>query len=75
MQKKTCLDCNNVIHKYQYRFRKNLSTENADLHIVEYQNNEVNRNRNPINLHLDLSKAFDCFSHDKLLLKLQHYGI
>ena len=71
----TYLDSNNLIHKHQYGCRKNHSTEWAALHIVNYLNFEMDRNRTPTNMYLDLSKAFDCMSHDILLRKLKHYGV
>ena len=69
------LDRNNLIHKYQYSFRKKYSTEYASLHIVDYLNYEMDKNRIPTNIYLDLSKVFDSLSHGILLNKLQHYGI
>ena len=60
----TYLDSNNLIHKHQYGFRKHHSTEFAALHIVNYLNYEMDQNRTPTNVHLDLSKAFDT-----------HYGV
>ena len=55
----TYLNKNNLIHKHQYGFRKNHSTEYASLHIVDYLNYEMDKNRTPTNIYLDLSKAFD----------------
>ena len=71
----TYLDTNNLIHKHQCGFRKNHSTEYAALHIVNYLNYELDRNRTPTNVYLDLSKAFDTLSHNILLRKLKHYGV
>ena len=71
----TYLDTYNLIHKHQYGFRKNHSTEYAALHIVNYLNYELDRNRTPTNVYLDLSKAFDTLSHNILLRKLKHYGV
>ena len=71
----TYLDSNNCIHKHQYGFRKNHSTEYAALHIFNYLNYELDRNRTPTNVYLDLSKAFDTLSHNILLRKLKHYRV
>ena len=71
----TYLDSNNLIHKHQYGFRKNHSTEYASLHLVDYLNYEMDKRRTPVNFYLDLSKAFDSLSHYILLNKLQHYGL
>ena len=73
----TYLDSTNLIHKHQYGFRKKHSTEYAALHIVTYLhvNYELDRNRTPTNVYLDLSKAFDTLSHNILLRKLKHYGV
>ena len=71
----TYLDSNNLIHKHQYGFSRNHSTEYAALHIVNYLNYELDRNRTPTNVYLDLSKAFNTLSHNILLRKLKHYGV
>ena len=41
----TYLDRNNLIHKHQYGFRKKHSTKYASLHIVDYLNYELDKNR------------------------------
>ena len=69
------MDNNNLIHKHQYGFRKHHSTEYAALHIIDYLNYELDLKNTPINLFLDLSKAFDSLCHEILLSKLLHYGI
>ena len=69
-QLSTYLDNNNLIHKHQYGFRKHHSTEYATLHILDYLNCEMDLKGKPINLYLDLSKAFDSLFHKILLSKL-----
>ena len=65
------------MYKYQYGFRKYHSTEYAALHLLDYLNSEVDARRIPLNVYLDLSKAFDFLSHSihVLLDKLKHYGV
>ena len=69
------LDSNNVILMHQHGFRKNHSTEYAALHIVNYLNYEMDRNRTPTNVYLDLSKAFETLFYNILLRKLKHNGV
>ena len=71
----TYLDINNLIHMHQYGFRKKYSTEYAALHIVNYLNYEMDRNRTPTNVYLNFSNVFDTLSHNILLRKLEHSGV
>ena len=69
------LDENNLICEKQYGFRKNHSTEYAALHIVDFLNYQLDANKIPVSVYLDLSKAFDSLSHKILLDKIKHLGI
>jgi hypothetical protein len=66
---------NNLFMSNQYGFRKQHSTTHALLEIVEYIIKEMDKMNIPINIYMDLSKAFDTLNHDILLEKLSFYGI
>ena len=72
---------NTYFHKHkllntnQYGFRSKHSTELAALHVVDEVINDLDRNSVPLNIYLDLSKAFDTLDHTILLSKLHYYGI
>ena len=66
---------NKLFCAQQYGFIKNASTELASLELIDRLLNQLNDHKIPINLHLDLSKAFDKISHDILLDKLTYYGV
>jgi hypothetical protein len=67
-------DKNNLFFNSQYGFRPDHSTELAALEVIDQILTQMDHNRIPINLYLDLSKAFDCLDHKILLSKLQYYG-
>ena len=66
---------NGLFSTQQYGFMKNASTELAALELIDRLLNQLNARKIPINLYLDLAKAFDCISHDILLEKLRYYGV
>ena len=75
----------NQIHSYfhvndlyfcsQCGFRKELSTELAVLELIDRITQQLDKGTTPINVYLDLSKAFDTLDHNILLHKLKYYGI
>ena len=66
---------NNIFCGSQYGFRAKHSTELAALHQVDDITNQMDKGTIPINIYLDLSKAFDTLDHTILLHKLHYYGI
>ena len=69
------LEKNKIICDEQFGFRPNYSTELATLYLTDYTLKEMDDNRIPMNIYLDLSKAFDTLDHNILLKKLEHCGI
>ena len=66
---------NNLFYESQYGFRPKHSTELASLHLTDQITQDLDNNEVPINIYLDLSKAFDTINHKILFDKLRHYGI
>ena len=50
-------------------------TKLAALEIIDRITQHLDKGATPINIYLDLSKAFDTLDHNILLHKLKHYGI
>ena len=65
----------NLLASQQYGFRPNRSTELAALELMDRNINFMNQGFCPVNIYLDLSKAFDSLNYDILLSKLKFYGI
>ena len=63
-----------LLSKYQYGFRKGYSAQHCLLAMLEKWKNAVDKGKVFGALLTDLSKAFDSFSHDLLIAKLNAYG-
>ena len=63
-----------ILYKSQYGFRPHHSTELAALELVDRLIKQMDENKVPLNVYLDLSKAFDTLDHEILLYKLEYYG-
>jgi hypothetical protein len=64
-----------MFYTSQYGFRTEHSTEFASLELVDRVLVDMDKMKTPINIFLDLSKAFDTLDHKILLEKLKYYGI
>lgn len=68
-------ETNSLFASEQFGYRKNKSTTKAIISILETVLDAIDNNKVPCATLIDLSKAFDCVSHDYLLKKLEFYGI
>lgn len=66
---------NNLLSSSQFGFRKNNSTIKALLKVVEDVVGGLEEGAHVQLTMCDLTKAFDCVSHDLLIAKLNHYGV
>ena len=69
------LTSNNLLYDNQYGFRKSHSTEMAALELINRIISAMDKNELPLNIFLDLSKAFDTIDHKILIYKLKYYGL
>ena len=73
----------NTIYENQYGFRKNHSTSHPPHQScckpinlsVKQIIDQIEKKRHVIGIFIDLSKAFDTISHEKLIYKMNFYGI
>ena len=64
----------NILNNRQFGFRKNHSTAHAIMNLFETSLEGLDKKLKVGGVYLDISKAFDCVSHDILLRKLEYYG-
>ena len=69
------LNQHNLLYNHQYSFIKQHSTELAALELIDRTIIALDNGETPINIFLDMSKAFDTLNHTILLNKLHYYGI
>ena len=65
----------NILSKFQCDFRKGYGTQHCLLLMLEIWKEATDNNKAFGALLTDLSKAFDCLSHDLLIAKLHAYGL
>jgi hypothetical protein len=69
------LQLNKLLHKNQFGFQRNTSTEHNILKVFNFIGESLNKGNYCIGVFLDLRKAFDTCSHEILLKKLFKLGI
>lgn len=66
---------NLLFYNLQFGFRENRSTQDAIFILSDEIFKAKNQKLNTCVAYLDLSKAFNCVDHNKLMSKFWHYGI
>ena len=64
----------NKLSQYLCGFRKGYNTQHALLRLIDKLNKSVDKTEKIGIFMMDLSKAFDCISHDLLIAKFNAYG-
>uniref|UniRef100_A0A1Y1KNM0 Reverse transcriptase domain-containing protein n=1 Tax=Photinus pyralis TaxID=7054 RepID=A0A1Y1KNM0_PHOPY len=65
----------NVLSRNQFGFRPNTSTADAVQFFLDKILQSIEKKEASIGVFCDISKAFDCLNHNRLLAKLSSYGI
>ena len=63
-----------LLSKYQCEFRRGFSAQNCLLAMLEKWKSSVDKEKAFGLLLTDLSKTFDCLSHELIIAKLNAYG-
>jgi len=69
------LQTNEILALEQFGFRKGSNIEKAVFALTDYIITSLNQRQHVTGIFCDLTKAFDCVSHEILLKKLHYYGI
>ena len=69
------LDKHNILSKLQHGYRNKCSTETQLLKVIDLFAKGLNNHKQIDCISLDFSRAFDVVPHQRLLLKMQYYGI
>ena len=64
-----------IIHENQFGFRKGHSTSHALNYSIEHIQSLISNKQHVLGVFIDLSKAFDTLDHNKIVSKLDNYGI
>ena len=64
-----------LLFDHQYGFRPKHSTEYAALELLDRIITQLDKDEIPINIYLDISKAFDTIDHIILIDKLKYYDV
>ena len=65
----------NKMTKYLCGYRKGYNTQHALMRLLDKLNKSIDKGRKTAVFMMDLSKAFDCISHDLLIANIHAYGL
>ena len=69
------LEKHRILHENQFGFRQKHSTSHALIAVTELIRQSIENKELTTGVFLDLTKAFDLVNHEKLVTKLENYGI
>ena len=69
------LDKHNILSNFQHGYRNGASTETQLLRVVDLFAKSLEKRTQTDGIFLDFARAFDVVPHERLLLKMNYYGI